>query len=124
MKGGSGSGNFGHAGRKGQLGGSAPAGGGGGTSGADVNRQVSKLGKKGWKDTGLTYSKFHSQLHKAVGNSSSLLDIRKDGKFHVRVYNNKNPKGVYASAANANKTFDDIDVATEWADKTMERYNH
>ena len=45
MKGGSGSGNFGHAGRKGQLGGSAPAGGGGG-SGEIGGIQTNVIGAK------------------------------------------------------------------------------
>jgi len=47
MKGGSGSGNFGHAGRKGQLGGSAPAGGGGGTSGGFGNWETSETSGHG-----------------------------------------------------------------------------
>jgi len=49
-KGGSGSGNFGHAGRKGQLGGSAPAGGavGGGTSARETG-SIAPLSRKNFK---------------------------------------------------------------------------
>jgi len=69
MKGGSGSGNFGHAGRKGQLGGSAPAGGG--IGGGEANS--APLSKKNFR---AKYPTLYDTIGTVLASTGSDSGIR------------------------------------------------